>query len=214
MGKEIPFKYLVTTPERCIYPGYKGSGRIGGNNLVSYNERVTPWGEDHIIDSWLQFDIERDFSWDEHYNLGPYTYSMMINAYYPTTRRFGLVGPRINHPSQEEFETIAQGMPGFSKSEPRPVWPIVYTNLDRNVFTDWAGSTTNYPSRTNIGVIQKEHALNIDVVLNDITPYAAEAFNRLSPTRQISPEVLEKVIALAWEANKITPRCRIPECDR
>lgn len=201
--KEIPVS--LRAYEASVYPGYRGgSGFV--ENLCRYREGLRMWDEKAIRDEWLAFDIERHVSWDTtDYSLNPFTYSMMIDGYYPVSR-LTMLG-RISHPAVEEFSALAETLEGFTLDQHTTLernGSHSYTNTDRNLFINWSNH-----GRICIGVIQTEPVPTLEQVTEEIVPYAVDVFNQLSPTRKISPDTVGKAIKTAQEGDKLLPHCRV-----
>lgn len=84
MVERIPTMFKVLK-ESTVYPCYRG-GNGFVENLTSYRENVVLRDKEIMIEDALQFDIERLVSWDSDYKLYPFTYSMMIDGFYPISR--------------------------------------------------------------------------------------------------------------------------------
>lgn len=196
------------------YPGYKG-GNGGVENLSTYSANCRIEHSDaRRLDSGrlvlggenLSFDIERHCLWDEKYNLLPFKYSMMIDGYYPVSK-WPFLG-RESKPTKGEFAKIASQLEGFVLEE-ESQWVkdggLMYTNPDKNVFINWS----NNWGRICLGVIQQEPVLELNIVTNEIVPYAVSLFNRLSPDLQLTEFVVKMSIETALLSDKLIPRCRI-----
>lgn len=199
---EIPV--LFKPYEISIYPGHRG-GNGFVENIGSYREGVRMWDEKAIRDEWLAFDIERHVSWNpKDYTLHPFTYSMMIDGYYPISKLSAL--GRVNHPTVEEFSAKAERLEGFTLDHEITLARNglhQYINSARNVFINWSRR-----ERISIGVIQEEPVSTLEEVTDRIVPYAVDIFNQLSPTRKISKKVVDRVVRTAQEGNKLIPRLR------
>ncbi|NOQ38102.1 hypothetical protein GQ472_04390 [archaeon] len=206
---------LLPKYHRSTYPGYKGgSGYV--ENLSHYIKDGRPLRDDPdvLIAEDLVFDIERLVSWDTDYNLKPFTYSMMINGYYPLS--FWPWHRKNNHPTKEEFIEIASQLPDFAIDEEfsnRTEIPQ-YRNSDNNIFTNYRTFTSKGVLKRRrdqicIGVIQNDRTSDLYTVTNEIVPYAVEIFNRLSPTRKLNQDIVERSIKFAHENDKILPECRV-----
>ena len=209
-------KYLFKGTEIWEYPGYTGGNQCV-ENLSMYREEPVFRRETDVIDSeGLAFDIERHVGWDTAtLELRPFTYSMMIDGYYPIT---GWPFSRKYQPSVEEFEKIARGLGGFIKDEEtserfshRGQRGAYFLNPDRNMFINWSVSNSvppRGPDTICIGVVQNEPVADLRQVTDEIVPYAVSVFNRLSPTSQISDELVKRSIETAVAGLKIIPQRR------
>lgn len=206
--KEIPV-VLKGLKEPITYPGYRG-GRYFIENLSFYGERVRMWDERALRDRWLAFDIERHVSWDKDLNLLPFTYSMMIDGFYPISK-LSFLG-RESIPTLEQFSEVASKLEGFILDETVTIENNGlhgYRNPKRNIFINWdISSPRKRKNRIMVGVIQEKPVSDLSEVLNIITPYAASIFNHLSPTLKISDEVIEESIRVAINSNQIIPQLR------
>ncbi len=192
------------------YPGYRG-GNGYVENLSTYraNCMIEKSNDRRLIlsdDEDLAFDIERHISWGEQYNLLPFKYSMMIDGYYPI-RKWPFLG-RESKPSKEEFAQIASQLEGFVLDE-ESQWVkdggLMYRSSDKNVFVNWS----SWRKRICLGVIQQKPLLDLNIVTNEIVPYAVSLFNRLSPALQLTDFVVDMSIDAALLSNKLIPKCRI-----
>ena len=210
MGKMI--KQIANFPEGRFYmrgtrvshyPGYKG-GNSYIENLSTYSEDPVYFrGTEAIHHEGLSFDIERHVSWDRQtLELHPFTHSMMIDAYYPASRlgRFG----KVSHPTVEEFIAIAQSLDGFTADPNSGIQPE-FKNSKKNLFINWSVLD---PRRICIGVIQLDPVDDLQVITRVIVPDAVEIFNRLSPTYQITPELVARSVELAEAGALIMPQRR------
>lgn len=209
----MPEKILFRGVQVSVYPGHKGSSYSSGANISTYREGVTMSRDGRTIrDSWLEFDIERLYTWNNEYQLQSFTYSMMINGLYPISR-FGWLGVK-SHPTREEFMELVSQLSGFVLDEEVSIrfGFLTYRNPHRNIFVNWTGESNTLPKtkrdRIGIGVIQEKPVPDLQTVTDEIVPYAVAVFNKLSLIRQITPSVVEQAIRFAVEGNKIIPRYR------
>jgi hypothetical protein len=131
-----------------------------------------------IVNEWLAFDIERHITWDRDYSLQPFAYSMMIDGFYPVARPHLLFGQ--SRPTIEDFSLAAAGLPGFVLDKEITLARnglLTYRNPGRNLLINWSET-----DRICIGVIQQSPVLQLEVVTEEIVPYATEVFNHLNPT--------------------------------
>jgi hypothetical protein len=197
------------------YPGYRGSSGYV-ENLSCYSEDARPNSRQDLavlVNEWLAFDIERHVSWDEHYNLKPFLYSMMIDGYYPIS--FWPWFRKKSHPTREEFAKIASQLSGFIIDEEfsSRIGEPQYINPEKNIFINWSNISSSAPKmgrdRICLGIIQKEPIPDLYVVTSEIVPYAVRLFNQLSPSRKLDQNIVEESIRIAHESNKILPKCRV-----
>jgi len=193
-----------------IYPPFRGGNR--------YVENLTTYREDFrllfgaIIDDFLAFDIEKYVSWDKQYNLMPFMYSMMIDGCYPISR-LSFLGKK-SKPTREEFVKRACQLHGFVLDEEVTSRGfLTYVNRERNISINWDDKSNSVPKlgrdKICIGVIQANPVPELQTVTNEIIPYAVSIFNQLSPTRKIDQYIVNESIRLAFESDKILPRCRV-----
>jgi hypothetical protein len=202
--------------QESIYPGYVWSPGFV-ENLSSYREDFELF-EGALINPVLAFDIERVVSWDRCYNLLPFKYSMMIDVYYTVSRL-----RKETRPTREGFRKKVSRLDGFileedrndmnDKSDVMSIKGLLeYTNLQKNVFTNWSINTYNSMIKRDkicVGVIQKTPVSELSPVLKDVVPYAVSVFNQLSPERKLDEAIVEESIKVALESDKILPKCRI-----
>ena len=194
------------------YPGYRG-GHGWIENLASYRENVH-WFKPGEVErsNTLQFDIERHVEWDDKYNLLPFTYSAMANAAYPVPSRVRDMLHLPSGPRREEFETIAQKLPGFKVLErfvgnPQACW---YENSALGILVDWNVHSDRINSK-NIGIaaVYFETVPTLEVLIQQILPNVVKYFNIINPTRQLNPVIVNKTIALARQRDIIIPKRRV-----
>lgn len=189
---------LKGTTEPLVFPGYKGGNGVV-QNLSSYMENPV-MKEGSILSTTLQFDIERHVSWDEHYLLLPFTYSTMIDVIYsPGIWMFGK-----RRSSVQKFDQTASSLKGFvldTKITLEKNGLRTYKNPEQNVFINWSSLRKN----VIIGIIQQDPVDSLSVVLEKIVPYCIDISNKLNPGRKISLGLVNQMVELALQSDKVLP---------
>jgi len=205
MTERVPqmFKVLREPP---TFPGYRG-GNGYVENLTSYREDAVIDERGVVIKEALQFDIERHVEWDSQYKLRPFTYSMMIDGYYPISR-FPFRRRKVR-PTLEEFDETIATLNEFILDDRITLeynGLRVYRNPSQNIFVDWS---IDSGKKICVGVIQEEPVSDLAVVTDIIVPYAISVFNIVSPTKKISQNIVDESVREARKAHLIIPRRRI-----
>ncbi|MBI2175778.1 hypothetical protein HYU40_00300 [Candidatus Woesearchaeota archaeon] len=175
----------------------------GIENLASYEEGLylIPQRSHRIID----FDIERITTWRKPSEQPSSLYAIMIDGY-----DFLFDYKEKLRPSFKDFRTNAKALGGFKvstrdgpESFNGPRNPTEYINEGRNVFVNWHKSDDR--ERLCVGVIQARRIPQLEVVVNDIIPYAVEVFNKLGMRWKIGKEAVERNVELALQGDKQRP---------
>ena len=175
----------------------------GIENLASYEERL-----DFFQDSGektIEFDIERITTWNKPSERPNSLYAIMIDGY-----DFILDYEKKLKPSFKDFRALVKALGGFKvstrdgpESFNGPRNPNEYVNEGRNVFVNWDKSYDR--GRLFVGVIQARRIPQLEVVVNDIVPYAVEVFNSIGMQWKLGKGAVEKTIEVALKADKIKP---------
>lgn len=201
---------IFIKPTEAIYPGYRGGDGFV-QNLSSYRENVR-WFEPGEVerDDTLQLDIERHVRWDRNLNLLPYEYSAMARASYPRFSKIREILGLPFGPTREKFDEMVQQLSGFVRDErlSQEKTGLWYRNASLGILVDW--NLEHYRRHVSVAAVHYEKVATLDELLERVFPNIVTLFNKINPTRELDPDVVEKTIALAREEDVIHPRCRIP----